>query len=582
MRKAAATDPGRDPLARPGRRRGRLRRRPRLRPRHQRAGPPRGRAARQRGALPLGHPVVAGPDLGDEPPGPLRVRLGPRPRPAGLGARGGPGPPVPRVHRRGVGGRRPTTSGRGWRRSRASRRPSGSTSATATAGSRPFEVSSVAVVREGDVENVYGIARDVAERGAPGARAARQRGALPVPRRELAGRHLRDRRGGGHHLLLGVGGAHARLDARGGRRPPLPGHRPHRRRGRPSGRRFGELARGPPGPHDAHGAAGEGRRLPAVRGHGRGDAHRRRVLGRPRLRPRHPRARAPRGRAARVRGALPLPRPVLAGPRLGHRRRGPVHVRLRPGASSSWAGRPRSSSAARSSSSPPPGGTRATLARFRWLQRRPTQAHRSRLRRAHPRRARARDGDHRASACSPRTARSSGAHGAARDVSDRERLECGLRRQAAELASSEERAHLARELHDSVTQALFSMTLISRSIELLLERDPAAVPAKLASLRDLQREALAEMRALIFELRPGNVEEHGLMQALRTHSASLSGPDRAAGRRRGRARRAARRSRSRRRSTGSPRRRSTTSSSTPAPARSGSTSPACARASRCG
>jgi signal transduction histidine kinase len=67
------------------------------------------------------------------------------------------------------------------------------------------------------------------------------------------------------------------------------------------------------------------------------------------------------------------------------------------------------------------------------------------------------------------------------------------------------------------------MTLISRSIELLLERDPAAVPAKLASLRDLQREALAEMRALIFELRPGNVEEHGLMQALRTHSASLAG-----------------------------------------------------------
>ena len=74
-----------------------------------------------------------------------------------------------------------------------------------------------------------------------------------------------------------------------------------------------------------------------------------------------------------------------------------------------------------------------------------------------------------------------------------------------------------------MTQALFSMTLISRSVELLLDRDPAAVPAKLAALRDLQREALAEMRALIFELRPGNVEEHGLIQALRTHSASLSG-----------------------------------------------------------
>jgi len=74
-----------------------------------------------------------------------------------------------------------------------------------------------------------------------------------------------------------------------------------------------------------------------------------------------------------------------------------------------------------------------------------------------------------------------------------------------------------------VTQALFSMTLLSRSIELLLERDPAQVPEKLASLRELQRDALAEMRALIFELRPGNIEEHGLIQALRTHSASLAG-----------------------------------------------------------
>ena len=64
-----------------------------------------------------------------------------------------------------------------------------------------------------------------------------------------------------------------------------------------------------------------------------------------------------------------------------------------------------------------------------------------------------------------------GAHGAARDVSERDRLERDLRRQAGELAAGEERAHLARELHDSVTQALFSMTLVSRSVELLLDRD---------------------------------------------------------------------------------------------------------------
>jgi PAS domain S-box-containing protein len=116
-----------------------------------------------------------------------------------------------------------------------------------------------------------------------------------------------------------------------------------------------------------------------------------------------------------------------------------------------------------------------------------------------------------------------GAHGAARDVSERDRLERDLRRQAGELAASEERSHLARELHDSVTQALFSMTLVSRSVEMLLDRDPEAARAQLAQLRDLQREALAEMRALIFELRPGNLEQDGLNRALRTHTAALQG-----------------------------------------------------------
>ncbi len=116
-----------------------------------------------------------------------------------------------------------------------------------------------------------------------------------------------------------------------------------------------------------------------------------------------------------------------------------------------------------------------------------------------------------------------GIHGAARDVSERERLEGDLRRQAGELAAGEERAHLARELHDSVTQALFSMSLVSRTIEMLLDRNPAQAREQLAALRELQRDALAEMRALIFELRPGNLEQDGLYRALRTHTAALQG-----------------------------------------------------------
>jgi signal transduction histidine kinase len=67
------------------------------------------------------------------------------------------------------------------------------------------------------------------------------------------------------------------------------------------------------------------------------------------------------------------------------------------------------------------------------------------------------------------------------------------------------------------------MTLVTRTTELLVDRDPAAAKEKLGSLRDLQREALAEMRALIFELRPGNIEQDGLLPALKTHTAALQG-----------------------------------------------------------
>ncbi|MEA2621790.1 MAG: hypothetical protein QOH61_700 [Chloroflexota bacterium] len=116
-----------------------------------------------------------------------------------------------------------------------------------------------------------------------------------------------------------------------------------------------------------------------------------------------------------------------------------------------------------------------------------------------------------------------GAHGRVRDLREQVRLEENLRRQAAELAASDERAHLARELHDSVTQALFSMTLTTRSVELLLDRDLDAAREQLAALRALERDALAEMRGLIFELRPANIEADGLVQAVRTHAAAVEG-----------------------------------------------------------
>jgi signal transduction histidine kinase len=119
--------------------------------------------------------------------------------------------------------------------------------------------------------------------------------------------------------------------------------------------------------------------------------------------------------------------------------------------------------------------------------------------------------------------RFAGAHGSVRDLRERERLEEDLRRQAAALAANEERASLARELHDSVTQALFSMGLTARALELLMDRDPEAARQKLAELRELQKDALAEMRTLIFELRPQALETDGLAQALRNHGAAVQG-----------------------------------------------------------
>jgi signal transduction histidine kinase len=92
-----------------------------------------------------------------------------------------------------------------------------------------------------------------------------------------------------------------------------------------------------------------------------------------------------------------------------------------------------------------------------------------------------------------------------------------LYEQAQQLAVIEERQRLARELHDSVTQALYGMTLYAEA----MARQLALGKVDLASdqLRELQstaQEALREMRLLIFQLRPPDLEEDGLVTVLRT------------------------------------------------------------------
>lgn len=89
-----------------------------------------------------------------------------------------------------------------------------------------------------------------------------------------------------------------------------------------------------------------------------------------------------------------------------------------------------------------------------------------------------------------------------------------------------ERQRLARELHDSVSQALFSMTLHARTAERHLAAAGLGpdTPAgrDVARLIELSRGALAEMRAMIFELRPGALAEEGLVAALTRQAAALT------------------------------------------------------------
>ncbi len=89
-----------------------------------------------------------------------------------------------------------------------------------------------------------------------------------------------------------------------------------------------------------------------------------------------------------------------------------------------------------------------------------------------------------------------------------------------------ERARLARELHDSVSQALFSMTLHARTAQLAIDNHRLSADGPLGrsvtQLRELTQGALAEMHALIFELRPDALAEEGLVAALGKQAAALS------------------------------------------------------------
>ena len=92
-----------------------------------------------------------------------------------------------------------------------------------------------------------------------------------------------------------------------------------------------------------------------------------------------------------------------------------------------------------------------------------------------------------------------------------------LYEQTRELSIAAERNRLALELHDAVSQKLFGLVLSAEAAGTLLERDPEAAGDQVAKLQALAQEALDELRSLVFELRPPDLERDGLGGALRKH-----------------------------------------------------------------
>jgi signal transduction histidine kinase len=93
-----------------------------------------------------------------------------------------------------------------------------------------------------------------------------------------------------------------------------------------------------------------------------------------------------------------------------------------------------------------------------------------------------------------------------------------LNERSRELSILSERNRLALELHDAVSQKLFSLVLTAESAGTVLDAgDVAAAGVHVARLGELARESLEELRSLILELRPPELERDGLCGALRKH-----------------------------------------------------------------
>ena len=96
-----------------------------------------------------------------------------------------------------------------------------------------------------------------------------------------------------------------------------------------------------------------------------------------------------------------------------------------------------------------------------------------------------------------------------------------LYERSRELTIAEERSRLAHELHDAVSQKLFSLRLTAQAATALVDRDPSRARSELQEVARLAAEAADELRAAVTELRPAALDEDGLVATLRTQAQVL-------------------------------------------------------------
>lgn len=97
-----------------------------------------------------------------------------------------------------------------------------------------------------------------------------------------------------------------------------------------------------------------------------------------------------------------------------------------------------------------------------------------------------------------------------------------LYERSRELTLVGERARIAHELHDAVSQKLFSLRLTAQAATALVDTDPARAKEQLREVAGLAREAADELRAVVVELRPAALEDDGLVATLRTQADVLN------------------------------------------------------------